>query len=67
MAKSYFEEFDKKYNRPSMDRITVGFSGIDPARKNADDSDIELIVQEQLESRIASREEVNSMLAEIWD
>ena len=31
--KSYFEEFDKKYNRPSMDKITVGFSGIDPTPK----------------------------------
>ena len=31
--KSYFDEFDKKYNRPSMDKITVGFSGIDPAPK----------------------------------
>ncbi len=31
--KSYFEEFDKKYNRPRMDEITVGFSGIDPPPK----------------------------------
>ncbi len=31
--KSYFEEFEKKYNKPRMDKITVGFSGIDPAPK----------------------------------
>ena len=33
MTKSYFEEFEKKYNRPTMNNITVGFSGIDPAPK----------------------------------
>jgi len=33
--KSYFEEFDKKYSRPRMERITVGFSGIDPAPKSS--------------------------------
>ena len=31
--KSYFEEFDRKYNQPHMDSITVGFSGIDPSPK----------------------------------
>ena len=31
--KSYFEEFKKKYNKPHMDKITVGFSGIDPTPK----------------------------------
>ena len=31
--KNYFEEFDKKYNRPSVGNITVGFSGIDPTPK----------------------------------
>ena len=34
MVRSYFEEFDKKYNRPVMDKVTVGFSGIDPPPKN---------------------------------
>ena len=32
--KSYFHEFEKKYNRPSMEKITVGFSGIDPSPKS---------------------------------
>ena len=32
--KSYFEEFEKKYHRPSMEKITVGFSGIDPSLKS---------------------------------
>ena len=36
MAKSYFEEFDRKYNRPKMEKITVGFSGIDPAPKSTE-------------------------------
>ena len=33
--KSYFHEFEKKYNRPSMEKITVGFSGIDPSPKSS--------------------------------
>ena len=61
--KSYFEEFEKKYNRPQMDRVTVGFSGIDPAPKSVDDDSIEAIFN----SHTASREEVNAMLAEVWD
>ena len=33
--KSYFEEFERRYNRPTMNNITVGFSGIDPAPKSS--------------------------------
>ena len=63
MTKSYFEEFDKKYNRPQIDNITVGFSGIDPAPKSNDDiGNIEAI----LADRTASKEEINAMLDEVW-
>ena len=31
--KSYFEEFERNYNKPRMENITVGFSGIDPTPK----------------------------------
>ena len=63
MVRSYFEEFDKKYNRPVMDKITVGFSGIDPSPKNNNDSEnIEAIIA----ARTASREEIDAMLDEVW-
>ena len=68
---SYFEEFEKKYNRPQMDRVTVGFSGIDPAPKNSGDliSDdvVETTVAEKLEARVATSDEVDAVLSEIWD
>lgn len=67
--RSYFEEFEKKYNRPTMNRITVGFSGIDPSPKNESDIDDEAvheIARDVIKARTASREEVNTMLAEVW-
>lgn len=33
--KSYFEEFERNYNKPRMENITVGFSGIDPSPKSS--------------------------------
>ena len=72
MTKSYFEDFEKKYNRPRMNNITVGFSGIDPAPKNEiDDDSVNIIANEAAEkyfnSRVASSEEVSTVLDEIWD
>lgn len=29
--RSYFEEYERKYEKPRMGKTTVGFSGIDPA------------------------------------
>ena len=46
MAKSYFEEFEKKYNRPRMNDITVGFSGIDPEQKTNEAEILEIVRQE---------------------
>ena len=60
MVRSYFEEFDKRYNRPAMDNVTVGCSGIDPS------PNVDSIVQEQLKIRTASREEIDAMLDEVW-
>ena len=40
MAKSWVEEFNKRYNQPQVDNVIVGFSGIDPAPKSAIDSNI---------------------------
>ena len=57
---NYFEEFLQEYQRPVMGKITVGFSGIDPALN------IDSIVQEQLNLRTASEEEINAMLDEVW-
>lgn len=31
--RSYFEEFERKYEKPQVNDITIGFSGIDPAPK----------------------------------
>ena len=50
MAKSYFEEFYKKYNRPHMNDITVGFSGIDPSPKSEISETTEEIVREVVQS-----------------
>lgn len=67
MAKSYFEEFEKKYNRPRMNDVTVGFSGIDPAPKSEFDTETARAVASQaFEDRTASSEEVSAMLDEIW-
>ena len=71
MAKSYFEEFEKKYNRPRMNDITVGFSGIDPAPKSEIDSDdvstiANTVTENYLNSHAAKAEEVNAMLNEVW-
>ena len=38
-ASSYFDEFQSKYDKPQVDGLIVGFSGIDPQKKgNGDDS-----------------------------
>ena len=34
MAKSWIDEFNRRYNQPQVDKVTVGFSGIDPAPKS---------------------------------
>ena len=34
---SYFDEFNKNYERPQVDGLIVGFSGIDPQRKSSGD------------------------------
>ena len=69
MMKSYFEEFERRYNRPKMDRVTVGFSGIDPAPKN-NNEDIDQIVSDAVEKylsvHIATTTEINAMLDEVW-
>ena len=55
MAKSYFEEFEKKYNRPRMNDITVGFSGIDPAPKSEETEEaIIQIVQQEVQQELQS-------------
>lgn len=33
MRPSWVEEFEKNYNKPHIERVTVGFSGIDPQKK----------------------------------
>ena len=35
---SYMEEFNRRYNQPRMNRVTVGFSGIDPDEKQLNDT-----------------------------
>ena len=37
MIKSVFQEFYNRYDKPKIEEITVGFSGIDPAQKAADE------------------------------
>ena len=48
MQKSWIEDFEKKYNKPTIEQITVGFSGIDPNPKYTGGSSEE-ISQEVLE------------------
>lgn len=48
MRKSWIEEFESKYERPQIDPITVGFSGIDPQRKGSGGSNEE-VTEEVLE------------------
>ena len=46
--KSYVEEYQKKYNQPSVDQYIVGFSGIDPSRKSFAGVDPSDLTEEQL-------------------
>lgn len=48
-VKSWLEDFDRRYTRPEMNRVTVGFSGIDPSLKGA--SELEARISE-IERRI---------------
>ena len=41
MRQSWQEEFEKKYNKPKLERITVGFSGIDPQIKAVSSGEID--------------------------
>ena len=34
-VKSYFEEFNRRYNQPQVNHVTVGFSGISPELKSS--------------------------------
>ena len=36
--KSLIDEFNRRYNQPQVNGMTVGFSGIDPTRKEVDTS-----------------------------
>lgn len=36
--KSYVEEFERKYERPVVNEMIVGFSGIDPSSKSEYDA-----------------------------
>ena len=65
MTKSYFEEFDKKFNRPKMNSITVGFSGIDPAPKT-EEKESGINADEFLTSYVATNSEIREMLDKVW-
>ena len=57
MRQSWQEEFERKYNRPAVERVTVGFSGIDPNPKyvTPDNLDGEILERlRNLEIRIDS-------------
>lgn len=59
MQKSWIEDFEQKYNKPQIEQITVGFSGIDPTPKYTGGSgealaDEVLKKLEELEIRIDS-------------
>ena len=43
-VKSWIEDFERRYNQPEINKVTVGFSGIDPSRK--DTSELEARVSE---------------------
>ncbi len=57
MQKSWIEEFESKYNKPHINPITVGFSGIDPTPKSvsAENLDEEILNRlKEIEIRIDS-------------
>ena len=41
MKQSWIEEFERKYNKPKIEPIIVGFSGIDPQLKGINDEAID--------------------------
>lgn len=57
MQKSWIEDFEQKYNKPTINPITVGFSGIDPTPKSvsAENLDEEILNRlKEIEIRIDS-------------
>ena len=46
--KSYIEDYQRKYNQPSVDDYIVGFSGLDPSRKSFAGVDPSDLTEEQL-------------------
>ncbi len=39
------DEFNRRYNQPQMNRVTVGFSGIDPDEKQLNEHQKEEVVE----------------------
>lgn len=66
--KSYFEEFNRRYNQPQINKVTVGFSGIDPSPKieTQDNPTHTGSTQEIIKDLTASDEEFDSMLKEVF-
>lgn len=62
--RSLIEEFNRRYNQPQINGMTVGFSGIDPARKEADtSSDLSEAQQQIVMNEI--REFIENLLIQI--
>ncbi len=47
-SNNYYEEFEKKYEKPVLNGLVVGFSGIDPSVKGNCDCDTNELTDEQL-------------------
>lgn len=48
MKQSWQEEFERKYNKPKIERVTVGFSGIDPQIKAVSSGEIDEEIMKRL-------------------
>lgn len=62
MRRDYMDDWDRYYNKPHIDNVIVGFSGIDPAPKAISTEEIESVVEDLITADTASDLDVYSMM-----
>ena len=65
--KSYFEEYERKYEKPRVEKITVGFSGIDPSLKGVSEEEVAQTVQDVVESMSADDDEIRALIDDVYN
>ena len=66
--KSWFDEFERRYDQPQINNVTIGFSGIDPSRKDTSEL-VERIshIEHTVEGAGLSDTDTDSGIEEVFD